>query len=344
MLALRKTTPARGLSLEEVAEPEPRAGEVLIEVEAVGICGSDLHVDDWWASYHFIGPSLPVTLGHEFAGRVAAHGPDMGSNSPCVGSRVIVMPSVSCGACLHCRAGDFERCTTRSGIGMTRNGAFARFVAAPARNCIPVPDGLDPGIAALAEPLRVAWQAVRRGCVDAETRLLVLGPGMIGQGIALMAREAGAPLIAVAGHDDGPRLRIANTLGFHDAFDLADPSDERSVSDLAGAGFDVVFEAAGSPAAVRFALQRLRPGGVLVVAGIHDQPVPLDMAAVVRQEIDIRGSYRAPLSAWTLVLEMLSGQPDAFAPMITRRMPLAEGLDAFAMAHRRAESKILLVP
>jgi len=344
MLALRKTGPGPGLSIEDVAEPAPGAGEMLIAVEAAGICGSDLHVDDWSASYHSIGPSLPVTLGHEFAGRVAAHGPDTEAESLPVGSRVIVMPSVTCGACAHCRAGDVERCTTRTGIGMTRNGAFARLVTAPARNCIPVAADLGPGIAALAEPLTVAWQAVKRGRVSASSRVLVLGPGTIGQGIALMAREAAAALVAVAGRDDGPRLATASALGFEDVFDLAEPADEGRLNDLAGAGFDVVLEAAGSAAAVRLAIERLRSGGVLVVAGIHDAPAPLDATIVVRREINIRGSYRAPLSAWPIVLAMLSGKPDAFAPMITRRMPLSEALDAFALAHRRAESKILLLP
>lgn len=344
MLALRKSKAGPGLDLAESDCPVPGHGEVLVEVAAAGICGSDLHIDDASRSYGFVEAALPVTLGHEFSGVVVAHGTGLDGEAPPVGALVVGMPSVVCGCCRECLSGDVERCGARRGIGMTRDGAFAPLVAVPVRNCLPVPDGLAPELAALAEPLTVAWHAVRRGGVCGGARVLVLGPGTIGQGVALMARRAGAASVAVAGRDDAPRLATVAALGFEDLFDLAGPDAGWMLSNFAGDGFDVVFEATGAAAAIQMGLEVLRPGGVFVAAGIHEAPAPFDVTMLVRRELDIRGSYRAPLRAWPRVLAMLARRPDDFEPMVTRRMPLAQGLDAFRLAHGRGESKILLIP
>lgn len=338
MLALRKPGPAPGLALVDVPEPAAAAGEVIVEVAAAGICGSDLHVDDWAPGYHFIAKAVPVTVGHEFAGRVVAQG--AGVTAPALGAAVVVMPSVTCGVCAHCHAGDPDRCVTRSGIGMTRDGAFARHVVVPARNCLVVPATLDPAVAALAEPLTVAMEAVARAGVVAGERVLVLGPGTIGQGIALMARQAGVDDIVVCGRDDASRLATLQTLGIERTVDLADAAAAGCVD----GDFDAVIEASGSSAAVTFGLDRLRPGGRLVICGIHPAPVAFDATMLVRRRLDIRGSYRAPLATWPRVLSMLTAAPDVFAPMITHRLPLAAALDAFAQAHRREGSKIVLLP
>lgn len=268
MLALRKLASAAGISLAEVSEPHPAPDEVLIRVQAAGICGSDLHVDDWTGSYHFIGPALPVTLGHEFSGRVVDRGAEAGGFA--IGQSVVVVPSVTCGRCSHCLTGDRDGCTDRRGIGMTRNGAFALLVAVPERNCIALPETVDPAVAALAEPLTVSLQAVRRGGVGSGARVLVLGPGTIGQGIALMARRAGAAEIVVCGFNDRPRLRTVRALGFEATLDLAEPPAEGRLEALARSGFDVVIEATGAPRTIQSGPDRLRPGGVFVATGIRE--------------------------------------------------------------------------
>jgi threonine dehydrogenase-like Zn-dependent dehydrogenase len=139
-------------------------------------------------------------------------------------------------------------------------------------------------------------------------------------------------------------LATARRLGFERVFDLADAGDERLLRHAAGAGFDVVIEATGTAEAIRLGLELLRPGSILVVTGIHDEPTRFDVTRLVRRQLDIRGSHRAPLAAWSRIIAILSENPSAFAPMITRRMSLADGLEAFALGHDRAESKILLIP
>jgi threonine 3-dehydrogenase len=207
MKSLRKLRAAPGLELQEVASPNaPGPGEVLLNVEWTGICGTDLHIDEWTASYHFLAPTLPVTVGHEFSGRVAAHG--AGISRPAIGQLVAVRPSVLCGKCAPCMAGDTDACITRRGIGVMRDGGFAAQVLVPARNCVAIPEGVDSEVAALAEPLTVSLEAVRTGGVRAGDRVLVLGPGNIGQGIALFARAAGVRQVVVAGYPRrGPRDR-----------------------------------------------------------------------------------------------------------------------------------------
>jgi 2-desacetyl-2-hydroxyethyl bacteriochlorophyllide A dehydrogenase len=342
VLALRKLVEGQGLSFDDVPLPEVGPGDVLIEVVATGICGSDLHIDLWAPSYHFIGPAIPVTLGHEFSGRLKSLGE--GVTNLVVGQRVVVMPSVTCGICEHCRSGDVERCSTRDGIGVTRNGAFARFVAAPARNCLPIPDGVDARLAALTEPLTVSQQAVDQGEVGSGDRVLVLGPGSIGQGIAVLARQAGAAEVVVCGMNDASRLATVAALGFETCIDLANEGGAARLDGLTGDGFDVVIEATGAPAAIDQGLVRLRPGGIFVATGIHALPVTVDVTRIVRNQLQLRGSYRSPLITWNKVMAALAATPEAFAPMITHWMPLLDGLIAFAMAHRRQGSKILLLP
>jgi threonine 3-dehydrogenase len=342
LLALRKVAEGKGLSFDDVPLPEVAPGDALIEVAATGICRSDLHIDLWIPSYHFIGPAVPVTLGHEFSGRVTSLGE--GVTNLVVGQRVVVMPSVTCGICAHCRSGDVERCGTRNGIGMTRNGAFAKFVAAPARNCLPIPDGVDAKLAALTEPLTVSQQAVDQGEVGSGDRVLVLGPGSIGQGIAVLARQAGAAEVVVCGMDDASRLATVAALGFETRIDLANEGDAARLDRLTGDGFDVVIEATGAAAAIDQGLARLRSGGLFVATGIHALPITVDVTRIVRNQLRLRGSYRAPLTTWNKVMAALAATPEAFAPMITHWLPLLDGLIAVAMAHRRQGSKILLLP
>lgn len=342
MLALQKTEPKPGLRLGEVAEPAPAAGEVLIAVKAAGICGSDLHVSAWEPTYGFVEAAMPVTLGHEFAGLVAGLGAGVANLT--TGDRVVVMPSVTCGRCPACRDDDLDRCITRKGLGLTRNGGFADMVTVPAVNCVKIPDGVSFELAALTEPLTVSAEAVNRGGAGAGSNCLVMGPGTIGQGIALLARQAGAANVTVSGLADAARFKTLRSLGFDDLVDMADPDAEGRLRERAGDGFDTVFEATGVAESVVSGLALLRPGGTLVVTGIHSRPVPVDAAMMVRRTLTMVGSYRSPRALWPEILALLAARPNAFAPMITHRLPLTEALDGFALAHRREGSKVMLMP
>lgn len=339
MKALQKTAPGFGLELREVAEPAaPGPGEVLLEVAAVGICGSDLHIYEWSGGYEFVTAAMPVTLGHEFAGRVAAVGEGVSDVAP--GDRVTVMPSVTCGTCAACQARDYDRCVTRTGIGMTRAGAFARQVVAPAINCVRLPDRVDSELAALTEPLTVGARAVETGEVKRGDRVLIMGPGTVGQTIAVMARAAGAE-VTIVGKHDADRLACLRALGFARALDLRDgPLAEVLGTDK----FDVVFEATGVPATINQGLALLRRWGILVVCGIHAAHAPVDLNRLNREQLQIRGSNRATRVTWRRVLGLLAREGERLRPMITHRLPLDRALEGFELARQKVASKVMILP
>jgi threonine dehydrogenase-like Zn-dependent dehydrogenase len=344
MRALRKTVAGPGVQLQDVAAPPaPGAGEVRLRVCAAGVCGTDLHIADWTASYHFVASALPVTLGHELSGRVEALGAGVTGLAP--GSLVAVRPSVVCGTCAACRSGRPEACTQRRGIGVTRDGGFAPWVTVPARNCEPVPEDVGAEVAAMTEPLTVSHEAVRSGEVAPGDRVLVLGPGNIGVGIAVFARAAGAAQVVIAGRDDADRLAVATRMGFTDVVDTKGQDLRAALAPwVAGGKFDVVFEATGAAAVIEPALSVLAVRGTLVIVGIHPQPVPIDLTALVRQHHTVRGSYRAPESAWPEVLAFMRREHATLRHMVTHRVALRDAEAAFALAHRRRATKVVVQP
>lgn len=335
MMALRKTQAAAGLELVDIAKPDaPAPGEVLVRVSATGICGSDLHVADWTPSYAFITASLPVTLGHEFVG--------LAQGGRWQGQRVVVRPSVTCGGCGACLAGQPDGCERRSGLGMTRDGAFAAWVRVPERNCVPVPDGLSDELAALAEPLSIAMQALRVAGSVAGQRVLVMGPGTIGQGIALLARRAGAAQVVVSGLDDAPRLAVLRQMGFEALVDVAhQPLAQATRPHTQGAEFDVVFEATGVPETIHQALPLLRRNGVVVVTGIHARPLQLDLTRLVRRQQQVRGSFRPAEADWAQTMLLLGELAGVIEPMLSHVLHGAQFVRGQASGYGSLAGKVM---
>ena len=342
MIALQKTAPAFGLEWRDIPTPNhARPGEVIVAVTAAGVCGSDVHIYEWSGGYDFLTQAMPVTIGHEFAGMVAAIG--SGVTGLRVGQAVVVIPSVECGVCEHCTEGRLDDCRDRRGIGMQRDGGFAQFAQVPAQNCLTLPDGFDPGIAALCEPLSIALSAIETGGVEHGDTVLVLGPGSIGQGIALLAARRGAEVV-VAGYDDAERLACVRALGVSRTLDLKDQPASDAPAMIGRDAFDIVIDAAGVQSAVDTGARLLRPSGVMVICGIHAGRVQFDGASFVRMRHQIRGTYRASRRAWADVLAFVVANEVALAPMVTHRLALPDALRAFEMAKAKIGGKILLIP
>lgn len=343
MKALQKTQPAFGLELRELPPPEsPGPGEVIVAVGATGVCGTDVHIYEWTGGYEIMTKAMPVTIGHEFAGTVAAAG--AGVQGLIEGALVAVRPSVVCGRCAACLADNSDACTNRTGIGVTRNGALAPLVRVPAENCIVAPGGLDVEIVALAEPMTVCAEAVDTGGVRPGDRVLVLGPGNIGQGTALFARAAGAAQVVIVGKDDTPRLECLRRMGFPETVDVGERTLEEALAPyLAQGKFDVVIEATGVPALVQQGLNVLRKRGVLAVVGIHPKPVSVNLTRVVRDHQQIRGSYRAPVATWARVLRFLSENVELVRQMITHRLPLEQAIEGLELSRTKGASKVMIV-
>lgn len=345
MLALRKVEAAPGGRLVETPTPETAPpGAVVIRVAAAGLCGSDLHAFDWTPGYGFMADRLPVTLGHEIAGIVVALGEGVGSVRP--GDRVTCAPFVGCGACAACRAARPEDCPERRVLGLHMDGGFAERLVAPAANCRRLPPGLPLDLAALAEPLAVAVNAVSVGEVAAGERVIALGAGPIGVMAAWAAARRGAEVLLL-GRNDADRLAVAETLGLRTA-DVAGDGAGGTLAAAAARAFDGpvdrVLEATGAASAVAEALDLLRGGGVLVVAGIHDRPLTLDLTALVRSRRQLRGAWGAPDAALDEAVALLAAHPDALSRLVTHRLPLEEAERGFALARERKALKVLLTP
>jgi 2-desacetyl-2-hydroxyethyl bacteriochlorophyllide A dehydrogenase len=322
MLALQKIRAEQGVGLAQTADPgAPAPHELLIKIAATGICGTDLHLDHWAEGFRFIAPLLPITLGHEFTGEVIAIGSE--TSGFVLGDRVVVQPALSC---------------------MQVSGGFASHVRAPAKHCLHVPASVDAELGALIEPLTTSAHAVSLAEIKPGARVVVFGPGPIGQGAAIFARKAGAVEVAVVGHGDTARFATLRKLGFDSLVDLADPDGASRLTALAGAGFDVALEASGAPPVINIGLASLRPYGTFILAGMPERQASLDVMLIVRGRHKMIGCSRAPDSAWHTVIEALVADPETFRPMITHRLPLAEALAGFELAHSKAASKVLLFP
>jgi len=330
MKALIYTAPAT-LEYREQPAPAPAAGEVLIHVEAVGICGSDMH------AYHGRDERrpAPLVLGHEAAGSIAS--------GPRAGRRVTINPLVTCGKCGFCLDGRSQLCRSRQIISMPpRAGAFAEFVLIPESNVVELPDGLPVQQAALAEPMAVGWHAARNASGSLSRPLalahcVVLGGGAVGLACALALRHFGAKEILVAEPNELRRKAIAAAL-----FRPFAPGD---ASEPAEWSVDLVIDAVGSTATRTAASKFIKPGGVILHIGLLSGADGLDIRKITLQEVTFLGSYcYTHLDFIETVAAMAAGHLGRLDWLEER--PLGEGQQAFRDldAGSVAAAKVILRP
>ncbi len=325
MRALVYTDPER-IELQDVAEPVPGAGEVLVRIAAVGICGSDMHA---YLGHDERRPA-PLILGHEAAGHVVGGARD--------GARVTINPLVTCGTCPACRAGRDNLCPERQIISMPpREGAFAQAVAMPEVNLVPVPEALSLEAAALAEPLAVGWHAVRLALAAAGPgRVLVIGGGAIGVAAALSAAAQGAGDVTVIEPHGERRAYLRERVGL-------DAVAEDALAP--GALFGAVIDAVGIGPTRALATARAAPGGAIAHVGLGDAGPGLDVRRLTLQEIALIGTYTYTMADFRDTVAAMGAGRLGPLDWVERR-PLSEGARAFAdiRAGRVARPKVMLDP
>lgn len=331
------------VELRDLPEPEIRDDDVLLAVQAVGICGSDLHQ---YTGQHSWKVNYPVVLGHEFGGLVARTGERVRKFRE--GDRVVSETAAVLDLdSPFTRSGQYNLDPNRLGFGYGVHGAMTRFVRVPERCLHRVPEGLEFEKAALTEPCCVAYNAV---CMNAHIRpgdsVAVIGPGPIGLLCAMMARLCGAsPLIVIGVKADAKRLAVARTIGAthtwgehgEDVVAAAKPVGD-------GYGVDVVIDAAGVSATLKLALELVRPGGQISKVGWGREPLGISLDPLVAKGVTLRGSFSHNWPIWEKVLGMLATGQINLDPILNRVAPLTEWKSCFDAMHAGDLVKAVLKP
>ncbi|TDC55802.1 galactitol-1-phosphate 5-dehydrogenase, partial [Actinomadura sp. KC345] len=321
--------------------PEPAPGEALVRVEVCGVCGSDI-ARMLKAGAH----RMPVICGHEFSGRVVAAGP--GVSGAAEGDLVTVPPLIPCFACGECQRGRFSLCLDYDYFGSRRDGAYAEYVTVPSRNLFTVPDGVPAVAAAMIDPAAIALHAIWRTRLGIGHRVAVVGAGPIGLFAIQWARLAGASEVLAVELDDR-KLAMAKEAG---ATQTAAGAEQ--ARDLAGDGYDVVVESAGSPVAADMAASLCARRGEAVFIGIPHAPVELAKGTFndfLRREITLHGAWNSfsapfPGGEWRATADAMASGTLNWKFMITHEL----GLDALPETMRALgdrsifSSKVLFLP
>lgn len=344
MRAVVKSAAEPGLTVRtDWPEPAAGPGQVLIDVAAASICGTDREVHEWTPSARAFHLDLPVVVGHEGSGTVVAVGE--GVESVAVGDRVALESHLACGRCHACRTGCAHVCERTRIVGMHLDGVFAEQVVVPERICVRLPDSLPLEIGALLESAGVAMHAVQRsGLSGAGQNVLINGSGPIGLVIAKIAALLGAAHIVVV-EPNAFRRRQAERVGAT----AVDPSADvvSLCRDLAGdhGGFDVAFEVSGVRGVLPRMFEALGREAILVTVAHPSEPAAIDIAAYMNKKgITLRGiSGRHLWSSWEqLLLLVESGRLD-LSDLVTHRLPLESADEAVDLLTGDA-GKVLLVP
>ena len=315
------------LRLEEVPCPRPESGEVLVQVKAAGICGSDIPRIYQTGTYHF--PTIP---GHEFAGIVEEAG---GTADPAwKGKRVGVFPLIPCHTCGPCRAGHYEMCRHYGYLGSRQDGGFAEYVSVPEKNLIELPEEVSYEEAAMLEPMAVAVHAMRRAAPSEGESIAVCGLGTIGLFLLMFLREAGHRNIYAIGNKEFQR-QMAGKLGLpEDAF--CDSRTQDAVAWLAarteGRGVDVFFECVGRNETAVQAVRMTGPGGRVMLVGNPASDITFPKETywkILRNQLTVFGTWNSSFTRnrdddWHYVLERLGERRIAPAQFITHRLPFEE--------------------
>jgi threonine 3-dehydrogenase len=344
MRAIVKTGPWKGADLvDDYPEPTVRAHDVLIEVAAVSVCGTDREVFEWTRTAEAFSLKFPVVLGHEFAGTVVRVGEEVSTIKP--GDRVACETHVPCGYCFLCRNGNAHNCMNMKIVAMHLDGAFAERVAMPEHVCFPLADSQPVEAGALLEPAGVAWHAIQRSAMAvAGGTVLVSGCGPIGLFVTQFALFLGATDV-IAVEPNPYRRALARKLGA-----LAFAPDEDVVGAIRSAfferrGVDVGFEVSAAPTALRLLMEGVRPEGTVVTIGHPADPVPLDVAKYINKKgITLRGVFgRRIWDTWQdLSRPLATGKLD-LTWSISHRVPLMD-MDKIITLLQSDANKVVVLP
>ena len=318
------------IAIEEVADPTPGDNDVVVEVAAVGICGTDLHIFEGEFA-----PKLPIVPGHEMSGTVVAVGKSVTEVK--IGDAVAIDPSLHCGECFYCRRARGNLCENWNALGVTYPGAAAEFLLSPKKNIHKLPKNVDLKSAALIEPLSCAVRGFDQLPRNPGSHYLIYGSGTMGLMMAEMAKVNGAASVSIVDLNQD-KLKTAKVLGFTNLAKSADEFDQPR-------GFDVVIDCTGVTEAIKDGLKHVMPGGTFLQFGVanKDAKVEIEPFWVYNKEITIVGSM-AVLHSFDRAVELFASGVLNVDVMISDRYSLENYADALTAFKSGKGRKTIVLP
>ena len=339
MKALVKAKPEPGLWMRDVPEPVCGPNDLKIKIVKTAICGTDVHIFNWDAwSQKTIKP--PMTIGHEFAGKVVEIGSEVDGFT--MGQRVSGEGHITCGHCRNCRAGRRHLCRTAVGVGVNRDGCFAEYLVIPAVNAFALPDAISDDIASIMDPFGNATHTALSFDLVGED-VLITGAGPIGVMAAALAKHVGARYVVVT--DVNPyRLDLAAKLGADRVVDVSREKLHEVMAELGmKEGFDVGLEMSGSPIAFNQMLDHMIHGGKTAVLGIPPQEtVQINLHSVIFKGLVIKGIYGREMFETWYKMSMVLRSGLNLDPVITHHFPVDDFLKGFEVMNSGRSGKVVL--
>jgi len=338
MKALGKLHDKPGLWLYDAPEPVMGNNDLLIKIDTTAICGTDLHIYNWDAWSQATIP-VPMTVGHEFVGRVADMGKDVSGFR--IGARVSGEGHITCGYCRNCRAGKRHLCRNTQGVGVNRTGCFAEYVVLPAGNAYQPPESIIDDVAAILDPLGNAVHTALSFDLVGED-VLITGAGPIGIMAAAICRHVGARHVVVTDINDY-RLALAQKMGANRVVNVSRTGiDEVQQSLKMKEGFDVGLEMSGANSAITSLFEAMNHGGKVAMLGIPADTSTIDWQAVIFKGLFIKGIYgREMYETWYKMGSLLQSGLD-ITPIITHHFNIDDFEDAFGIMNSSETGKVLL--
>jgi len=336
MKAVIKEKPGPGFVLREIPPPQANPGTVVVQVKAVGICGSDLPIFSGVRSVPY-----PLIPGHEFAGIIAQVGP--GVKEWQIGDRVAVGLVMGCGKCSFCRRGQEELCDHLAEIGIHADGAYAEYVRVPVANLHHLPEEVSFHQGASADPLASSYHGLRRLNIRPEDNVVLFGDGAISL-YALQAVQArGVKRAMVIGHHDR-RLQVAAELGAVTVNSHQQDPVEIIARLTGGRMADLVIEATGNAEVLPILLRAAAKGGTVLLLGIFHFDAQVNPAPIIRHELHVVGSFCYNYESFAASLELLRHRQVRIEPVVTHILPLEEIGHALDLLNQRQAIKVILEP
>jgi L-iditol 2-dehydrogenase len=324
------------IDVHDAPEPKPGAGEVLLRIQRIGVCGSDIHV------FHGRHPltSYPVVQGHEFSAVIEAVGAGVEDLSP--GAKVTAMPQIVCGECASCRRGDYHICDHLKVQGFQAPGCAQELWVTSAEKIVPLPEAFTFEQGALVEPAAVAVHAVARAGGMEGRRVAVLGAGPIGNLVAQTARSAGAQVLVTDLSDY--RLEVARQCGLAAVSNAeAETLPQASARVFGKDGFDTAFECVGVEATITSALDSIQKGGTIVVVGVFGGQPRVNLALVQDRELNLRGTLMYRLPDYQKAVALIASGGIITGPLVTKHFPLESYLEAYRFIEKFGDRSMKVI-